>query len=121
MVTCYVRYTLDLEEIVAFKKYAQLWIHLINQLGGQHHGYFLPSEDERAKNHGRFSFPVIGSEGSSNVAVAIFTGAHGSYHTSKVPKIAPEIIQRPTWRDTFDLSVFLVQNVEDPPCAGAGY
>ena len=73
MITCYVRYTVNLDEIRAFEEYARLWIHLINRLGGDHHGYFLPSDDEKAKNHGRFSFPGIGSEGPADVAVAVFS------------------------------------------------
>lgn len=67
------RYTVNLDEISAFKEYARLWIALINRLGGDHHGYFLPSDDGMAKNHGRFSFPEMGSEGPGDVAVAVFT------------------------------------------------
>jgi hypothetical protein len=73
VITCYVRYTLNLDEIDAFRKYAQLWIRLINRLGGSHHGYFLPSNDEKARGHGRFSFPGMGSEGPDDVAVAVFS------------------------------------------------
>ena len=73
MITCYVRYVLDLDEIDSFREYARLWIRLINRLGGDHHGYFLPSDDEKAKNHGRFSFPGMGTEGAPNVAIAIFS------------------------------------------------
>jgi hypothetical protein len=73
MVTCYVRYTVNLDEIRAFEQYARIWIELTNRLGGDHHGYFLPSDDEKAKNHGRFSFPLIGSEGPTDVAVAVFS------------------------------------------------
>jgi hypothetical protein len=42
LITCYVRYTLNLDETDAFRQYAQLWIRLINRLGGTHHGYFVP-------------------------------------------------------------------------------
>ena len=73
LITCYVRYTLNLDEIDAFRQYAQLWIRLINRLGGEHHGYFLPTDDDKAKDHGRFSFPGMGSEGPSDVAVAVFS------------------------------------------------
>jgi hypothetical protein len=73
VITCYVRYTLNLDEIDAFRQYAQLWIRLINRLGRSHHGYFLPMDDEKARNHGRFSFPGMGSEGPGDVAVAVFT------------------------------------------------
>jgi hypothetical protein len=73
LITCYVRYTIDLDQLAAFEEYARLWIRLINRLGGTHHGYFLPSEDPKAKNHGRSSFPEIGSEGAADVAVALFS------------------------------------------------
>lgn len=73
MITCYVRYVLDIEKLDAFAEYGRIWIDLIEKLGGKHHGYFLPSQDEVAKAHGRFSFPGIGSEGPTNVGVAIFS------------------------------------------------
>ncbi len=55
MVTCYIKYIIDPNKIEEFEHYAKLWIPLVNQFGGQHHGYFLPSE------------------GASNVALALFT------------------------------------------------
>ena len=73
MITCYVRYTLNMEALPAFEAYARLWIRLIDRLGGRHHGYFLPTDDEKAKDHGRFSFPGMGSEGPGDVAVAVFS------------------------------------------------
>ncbi len=73
MITCYVRYMLDMDKLDAFAEYGRLWIRLITRLGGTHHGYFLPSRDPLAANHGRFSFPGIGSEGPTNVGVALFS------------------------------------------------
>ena len=55
MVTCYLRYVLDPYQIKAFEHYANLWIPLVEKFGGQHHGYFLPSE------------------GANNIALAMFT------------------------------------------------
>ncbi|MBT3144866.1 NIPSNAP family protein [Neptunomonas phycophila] len=55
MVTCYLRYVLDPNKINEFEHYAKLWIPLVNNFGGQHHGYFLPSE------------------GANNIALALFT------------------------------------------------
>jgi hypothetical protein len=55
MVTCYIRYIVDPNKLDAFEHYATLWIPLVGKFGGQHHGYFLPSE------------------GVSNVALALFT------------------------------------------------
>lgn len=55
MVTCYLRYVIDPYKLVAFEKYAKMWIPLVNKFGGQHNGYFLPSE------------------GANNIALALFT------------------------------------------------
>jgi|SRR5215510_10140420 len=73
MITCYVRYVLDMHKLDAFAEYGRLWIALITKLGGTHHGYFLPSHDPKAVDHGRFSFPGIGSEGPTNIGVALFS------------------------------------------------
>jgi hypothetical protein len=72
MIYCYVRYTLDMSKRKEFETYARLWVRLINKLGGTHLGYYLPSEDEKARDHGRFSFPSMGATGAANVAVPIF-------------------------------------------------
>ncbi|MGF1747199.1 NIPSNAP family protein [Vibrio cionasavignyae] len=55
MVTCYVRYIIDPFKVSEFEEYAKMWIPLVTRLGGQHNGYFLPSE------------------GANNVALALFT------------------------------------------------
>lgn len=47
--------------------------HRSYQVGGDNHGYFLPSQDLKARDHRRFSFPGLGSEGPPNVGVAIFS------------------------------------------------
>ena len=73
MITCYIRYVLDMRKLDDFAEYGRLWISLINELGGTHHGYYVPSQDPRAADHGRFSFPDLGSEGPTNIGVAIFS------------------------------------------------
>ena len=55
MVTCYLRYIVDPDKLAEFEHYGKLWIPLVEKFGGQHHGYFLPSE------------------GANNVALALFT------------------------------------------------
>ena len=55
MVTCFIEYIVDTNKIKEFESYAKLWIPLVNKFGGQHHGYFLPSE------------------GASDIALALFT------------------------------------------------
>ena len=55
MVTIYLRYVLDARKLKEFEHYGKLWIPLVAKFGGQHHGYFLPSE------------------GANNIALALFT------------------------------------------------
>ena len=55
MVTVYIRYVLDPSKLADFEHYGKLWIPLVERFGGQHHGYFLPSE------------------GANNIALALFT------------------------------------------------
>ncbi|TOF99370.1 NIPSNAP family protein, partial [Vibrio parahaemolyticus] len=44
MITCYVRYVIDPKKVKEFEEYARMWIPLVEKFGGQHNGYFLPSE-----------------------------------------------------------------------------
>jgi len=55
MVTCFIEYVIDVNKIKEFEHYGKLWFSLVNELGGQHLGYFLPSE------------------GANNIALALFT------------------------------------------------
>lgn len=55
MITCYIRYVIDPRKLTEFERYGKLWIPLVEKFGGQHHGYFLPSE------------------GANNIALALFT------------------------------------------------
>jgi hypothetical protein len=55
MITCYVKYIIDPKKVCEFEEYALMWIPLVEKFGGQHNGYFLPSE------------------GANNVALALFT------------------------------------------------
>jgi hypothetical protein len=55
VVTIYLRYVLDPGRLKEFEHYGKLWIALVNKLGGQHHGYFMPGE------------------GANNIALALFT------------------------------------------------
>jgi hypothetical protein len=69
-VTCQIRYTLDLNKLSDFEAYARTWILLIERYSGVHHGYFVP----RATPDGiGVSFPGVGYDGPSDVAVAMFT------------------------------------------------
>lgn len=59
MITCYLRYTIDPYKLAEFEHYAQLWIPLVNRLGGTHHGYFLPHEGANNIALALFSFPSL--------------------------------------------------------------
>lgn len=59
MITCHIRYILDPYKIQEFEYYAKLWIPLVQKFGGQHHGYFLPSEGANNVGMALFSFPSL--------------------------------------------------------------
>ncbi len=70
MITCFLRYTIDPDQLPAFEHYARVWMRLIEKYGGTHHGYFIPGD---APPSAAFSFPGIGEAGPDNVAVALFS------------------------------------------------
>ena len=59
MVTCSIRYKVDRKKLDDFEKYAKMWIALIARFGGQHHGYFLPSEGKSDEALCLFSFSSL--------------------------------------------------------------
>jgi len=50
MITCFLRYEIDIKKIAEFEHYGRLWIRLVNKKGGQHHGYLLPSMSEKDRD-----------------------------------------------------------------------
>lgn len=59
MVTCYLRYVIDPSKTKEFEAYGRMWIRLVEKFGGQHHGYFLPSEGANNVAVALFSFPSL--------------------------------------------------------------
>lgn len=59
MITCVVDYVIDPKKIEAFERFARTWITLVRRHGGQHHGYFLPSEGASDRALALFSFPTL--------------------------------------------------------------
>jgi len=59
MITCFLRYEIDPAKIREFEHYGRLWIALVNQLGGKHHGYLLPSESASDIALALFTFPSL--------------------------------------------------------------
>ena len=59
MITCYLRYVVDPFKLAEFEKYGRMWIPLVEKFGGQHHGYFMPSEGTNNVALALFSFPSL--------------------------------------------------------------
>jgi NIPSNAP protein len=59
MITCVVEYVVDPAKLEAFEEFGRRWIALVNEHGGTHHGYFLPSEGASDKALALFSFPSL--------------------------------------------------------------
>ncbi|MEA9558285.1 NIPSNAP family protein [Xanthomonas nasturtii] len=58
----------DRYQLAEFEHDARLWIPLVARFGGQHHGYFLPSERANNIALALFSFPSRAEYGSYRVA-----------------------------------------------------
>jgi hypothetical protein len=69
MITCYLTYVIAPGKLAEFEHYGRLWTALISKLGGNHYGYFVPSESPFTTE---FSFPN-GEPGPNNVGVAMFS------------------------------------------------
>lgn len=59
MVTCLLKYELKAGQEAAFETYGRHWITLVNRFGGQHLGYFLPSEGASDAAYALFTFPSL--------------------------------------------------------------
>jgi len=59
LITCYLRYVVDPFKLAEFEKYGRMWIPLVEKFGGQHHGYFMPSEGANTIALAMFSFPSL--------------------------------------------------------------
>jgi hypothetical protein len=59
MITCYLKYVIDPYKTAEFEIYGKMWIPLVNQMGGMHHGYFMPHEGDSNIAYALFSFPSL--------------------------------------------------------------
>ena len=59
MVTCFLKYVIDPHKVDEFAHYGKLWIDLVNEMGGIHHGYLLPHEGANNIGYAQFSFPSL--------------------------------------------------------------
>jgi hypothetical protein len=56
MITCVLEYRIDWTKQAEFEAWCRMWLELIPEFGGIHHGYFLPSEGHSDVALGLFSF-----------------------------------------------------------------
>ena len=70
MITCFLRYEINPDNLTHFEHYARVWMRLIEKYGGTHLGYFVPGEVPPSKH---FSFPGVGKTGPGNIAIALFS------------------------------------------------
>ena len=59
MVTCHLRYRIDMYQVANFEHYARLWMPLVERFGGVHHGYYLPHESDSDLAIAIFSFSSL--------------------------------------------------------------
>jgi len=59
MVTVHLRYVVDPYKLEDFEEYGRRWITLVNRFGGQHLGYFMPSEGASNIAYALFTFPSL--------------------------------------------------------------
>lgn len=59
MITVHLRYEIDPGRIADFEEYGRRWIRLVGKLGGNHHGYVLPSEGDSDIAYALFTFPSL--------------------------------------------------------------
>ena len=71
MITVHLRYEIHPDKQEDFAEYGRRWIHLVNRLGGTHHGYFLPSEGDNDEAFALFSFPSLATYEEYRAAAAV--------------------------------------------------
>ena len=59
MITCSLQYQIDPYKREEFRKYAEMWVHLVPKFGGTHYGYFLPKESANDLAVALFSFASL--------------------------------------------------------------
>lgn len=59
MITCHVRYQINVDQLEAFERFARAWMDLVDRSGGTHHGYFLPAEGASDIAYALFSFESL--------------------------------------------------------------
>ncbi|PRD13595.1 NIPSNAP family protein [Pantoea coffeiphila] len=70
MITCYVKYVIDPYQVREFECYALKWIGIVEEMGGIHHGYFLPAEGANNIAYCLFSFDSLAQYEEYRVAIS---------------------------------------------------
>lgn len=86
MITCYIRYIIDATKLKEFEHYGKLWIPLVNKFGGQHHGYFLPSEGANNVALAMFSFPSLADYEQYRIKMADDADCQAAFRFSEETK-----------------------------------
>ena len=73
LITCYLRYFIAPDKLKEFEEYGRRWTVLIEKYGGTHLGYFMPEAPPDSVGSKHFSFPGLGAEGPTNVAIALYS------------------------------------------------
>ncbi len=79
MITCYLRYKIDMYKVADFEAYARMWIPLVERFGGVHHGYFLPHESDSDLAVALFSFTSLAEYEAYRTASAADSECQAAY------------------------------------------
>jgi hypothetical protein len=79
VITCYLRYKIDPYKLADFETYARLWVPIVNRMGGQHHGYFLPHEGTNDVAVALFSFSSLAAYEDYRTRMATDSECLGAY------------------------------------------
>jgi hypothetical protein len=69
VITCHLRYEIDPRQVAAFEEYVTGWIPIVQRLGGQHHGCFLPHEGANDIAYALFSFESLAAYEAYRAAI----------------------------------------------------
>ena len=83
MITCYVQYQIDPDKLADFETYARLWMPLVEEFGGTHHGYFLPYESANDLALTLFSFTSLAAYESYRTASLDHPGCQAAYEYAR--------------------------------------
>lgn len=84
----HLRYEIDPYKLADFEEYGQRWIALVEKFGGDHHGYFLPSEGDSDEAFALFSFESLAAYEQYRVKAATDPESIAAYELAEVSAAA---------------------------------